>query len=121
MDWQFNHTESVFVQIANKLRSEIVSGKYAPNMQIPSVRQLAIDASVNPNTMQKALAVLEEEGLLYTKGTLGRFVTDDEGIIQDARERIKQKAMSTLAEQMKLLCISPDELFDYIKREKSQI
>ena len=118
MNWQFNHTESVFVQIANKLRSEIVSGKYAPNVQIPSVRQLAFDASVNPNTMQKALTVLEEEGLLYTKGTLGRFVTDDESIIEEARERIRQRALMTLTEQMKILNISPDELFEYIKKEE---
>ena len=61
--WKFNSREAVFVQIASRLRGEILRGKYQPDQQIPPVRQLAFEAAVNPNTMQKALTVLEEEGL----------------------------------------------------------
>ena len=78
MSWQFNRTEAVFLQIEKRLKREILVGKYPPDSQFPSVRQLAAEAAVNPNTMQKALSLLEDEGLLYSKGTLGRFVTNDE-------------------------------------------
>ena len=64
MPWQFNQTEAVFLQIANRLKREILSGKYAPDEQLPSVRQLAAEAAVNPNTVQKSLTFLEEQGLL---------------------------------------------------------
>ena len=75
MIWKLDHKTPVFLQLASHLRNEIVAGKYAADEQIPSVRVLAAQASVNPNTMQKARLSLEEEGLLYTRGTLGRFVT----------------------------------------------
>ncbi|MBQ7383545.1 MAG: GntR family transcriptional regulator [Clostridia bacterium] len=117
MAWQFNNTEPVFLQIANKLRTDILNGKYSPDEQIPSVRQLAFDASVNPNTMQKALTFLEEEGLLYTRGTVGRFVTSDSSVIDNARERVKRSTVRTWLTSAKALGISTQELINYIKEE----
>ena len=118
MAWVFNRTTPVFMQIASRLRGEILSGKYEANTQIPSVRQLAFEASVNPNTMQKALMKLEEDGLLYTKGTLGRFVTSDAGILQKAREISRKEILHDLLEQTKALGITGDELIRYIREEE---
>ena len=118
MAWQFNGNQAVFVQISDRLRKDIISGKYPPNSQIPSVRQLAFEAAVNPNTMQKALSVLEEEGLLCTHGTVGRFVTSDSDVLENTCDVIRRKKIKELLEEARELGISSDELIEYIKKEE---
>ncbi len=117
MSWQFNSTEAVFIQIADRLRAEIISGKYAPDSQIPTVRQLAFEVSVNPNTMQKALALLEEEGLLYTRSTVGRFITSDTEVLCAVRERMRREAVQKLINEARALGISKKELITMIEEE----
>ena len=117
MPWQFNQTEAVFLQIANRLKREILSGKYAPDEQLPSVRQLAAEAAVNPNTVQKSLTFLEEQGLLYTKGTIGRFVTPDLEVIERAREHLRRETVRSWLSQLHELNISTEELIQYIREE----
>ena len=117
MAWQFNNHDAVFIQIANRLRSEIVCGKYPQGSQIPSVRQLAFEAAVNPNTMQKALACLEQDGLLHTHGTAGRFVTSDTAVFAAVREKLLRDTVRRWLEQAESLNISTDELINYIKEE----
>ena len=117
MAWSFNNREAIFLQIADKLRVKITSGEYAPDSQIPSVRQLAEEASVNPNTVQRSLALLEEEGLLYAKTTVGRFVTSDMDRIAKAREEMRRIAVKRLIGEAAELGISGKELIDYIKEE----
>ena len=117
MAWQFNQREPVFLQIANRLRGDILRGEYDPELQIPSVRQLAAIASVNPNTMQKALSYLEEEGILYTKGTVGRFVTVDEGTLAASREKMRRDFVRKAIEESLAVGMTTDELIEYIKEE----
>ena len=117
MSWQFNNKEPVFVQISKRLQLDIFDGRYLPDEQIPSVRQLAVEASVNPNTMQKALTVLEEMGLLYSRGTVGRFVTSDAEIIERARCAMKKEAVRDIMEQARAFNITADELIRYIKED----
>ncbi len=115
MSWQFNGTQAVFIQIADKLRRDIVNGVYLPDTQIPTVRNLAFDAAVNPNTMQRALALLEEEGLLISRTTVGRYVTSDTEIIKAARKRICVSTVKNFCLEAEALGISYEELIDYIK------
>ena len=115
MAWSFNSREPVFLQIANRLRYDILGGKYKPEEQIPAVRQLAFEASVNPNTMQKSLSCLEDEGLLYSKGTVGRFVTSDAEILSTARIRMKKSCVEDLLARAKEAGIGKEELINYIK------
>ena len=115
MAWNFNSREPVFLQIANRIRCDILNGKYGPDEQIPAVRQLAFEASVNPNTMQKSLTYLEDEGLLYSKGTIGRFVTSDSEILKKAREKMKKNCMDDLLARAKEAGIGKEELINYIK------
>ncbi|MBQ8837224.1 MAG: GntR family transcriptional regulator [Clostridia bacterium] len=117
MAWEFNSREAIFLQLASKLRFDIVCGKYAPDTQFPSVRQLAEEAGVNPNTVQKALASLEEEGLLYTHTTVGRFVTPNENLIGETKERMRRQAVRGLVSEAERLGISKEELIAYIKEE----
>lgn len=117
MAWQLNGSEAVFIQIANRLRYEILSGKYPPDGQIPAVRQLAFEAAVNPNTMQKALTVLEEEGILHSRGTIGRFVTSDSAVLEAAAESVRRRAVRSWLSEASLLGITAEELIKYIKEE----
>ena len=120
MAWQFNNRDAVFVQIANRLRGDIVDGKYPSGSQIPSVRQLAFEAAVNPNTMQKALAMLEEEGLLSSHGTVGRFVTSDARILSEAGDRMRREAVRGWLSEAAMIGLSPDEMIKYIKEESNK-
>ena len=120
MGWQFNSTEPVFLQMANRLRNDILQGKYAPAAQFPATRQLAGEAGVNPNTAQKALTLLEEEGLLCSKGTVGRFVTEDREILQQATETARREAVRKWLAEAKALGISAAQLVDYIQKEENR-
>lgn len=100
MAWQFRGHSPVYRQIVRHIRADILSGCYQPDEQIPPVRQLAMEAGVNPNTMQRALSALEDEGLLVSRGTVGRFVTSDEeaqaaGLtLDDLVQYIREEAQS---------------------------
>lgn len=85
MPWDISSEKSVYLQLVDIIKQKIMSGEYQPGQRLPSVRELAADAAVNPNTMQRALAELEREGLLYTQRTSGRFVSEDAGMIAGLR------------------------------------
>ena len=117
MAWKFNGNSPVFMQIAERLRAEIFNGRYLPDDQIPSVRQLAFEASVNPNTVQHALSFLETEGLIVSKGTVGRFVTSDQGILERSKEIFRREAVREVLETATSLGITKQELIEIIKEE----
>ena len=120
MGWQFNSKEPVFLQIADRLRLGILRGDYgSPDTQFPTVRALAETSGANPNTVQRALAVLEEEGLLCTKGTVGRFVTDNTQTLQTAAESARREAVRKWLAEAKELGISAKTLIQYIQEEET--
>ena len=94
MQWEFNNREPVYQQIISHIRDAVLSGEFTPGSRIPPVRELAAEARVNPNTMQRALAELEREGLLVSGGSTGRFVTDDRTVLS----RLHAEAVARLAE-----------------------
>ena len=75
MAWALINDRPIYLQLMERIQTDIVSGKYKPGEKLPSVRELALDAAVNPNTMQKALSELERIGLVYSQRTSGRFIT----------------------------------------------
>ena len=77
MGWNLKSDRPIYAQLIEQIELMIVSGMYPPGAKLPSVRDLAADAAVNPNTMQRALSQLETDGLLYTQRTSGRYVTED--------------------------------------------
>ena len=91
MDWTFRTDAPIYTQLYEKLTLAIVSGGYAPGERLPAVRELAVDAGVNPNTVQRALSELERDGLVYTQRTAGRFVTEDAERIGKERLRIAEE------------------------------
>lgn len=93
MAWQFTSQQPIYRQIVDALEMRIVNGSYGRGERLPSVRDLALEAAVNPNTMQRALAELEQKGLVTTQRTSGRTVTDDEESIM----QVKQERAASLA------------------------
>ena len=100
MPWNLDSDRPIFQQIIDKIQTDILSGRYAPGDKLPSVRELAMMAAVNPNTMQKALAELERAGLVYTQRTSGRFITEDAGMIELLKERRAKELIDAFFEGM---------------------
>ena len=89
MAWELDSDRPIFIQIVERIQMEIISGKYSPGDKLPSVRDLAAVAAVNPNTMQKALTELERTGLVYSQRTSGRFITEDAKMIEELKNNLK--------------------------------
>ena len=112
MAWQFDSDRPIYAQLVEQIQRLILSGAYPPGSKLPSVRELAAQAAVNPNTMQKALAELETDGLLFTQRTAGRFVTEDGEAIQQLRRQLCQGIPSRLWNNYHLMWREePDERF----------
>ena len=109
MHWKIDSSRPVYLQIMEHIRSAVLSNEFPPGIRIPSVRDVAVAASVNPNTMQRALTELEHEGLLICKGTLGRFVTDDSEILDAIRQEAITQAVRTSAAQFRTLGLTMEE------------
>ena len=97
MSWNFASDTPIYLQIAEIIKLRILRGEYPPGTRIPSVRELAQEAAVNPNTMQKALALLKSEGLLITRRTTGRTVTEHQDLIQLTRRALAKEYIKQLS------------------------
>lgn len=103
MDWIFRQDAPIYTQLMEQLTLAIIAGNYPAGARLPSVRDIALEAGVNPNTVQRALAELEREGLIYSQRTAGRFVTEEIDMIEQAKLRIaNEKAAEFLAAMEKL-------------------
>ncbi len=120
MSWKFSPDRPVYVQVSERMRNLIISGQYPPGGQIPSVRQIALDAAVNPNTVQRAVAELESEGLIVSHGTVGNFVTDDEGTISLCKKSRARALVDEFIKSAAELSISKEELIEMIKEETDE-
>ena len=94
MPWNLNSDRPIFIQIIEKIQMDIISGLYRPGDKLPSVRELAQEASVNPNTMQKALSELERTGLVYSQRTSGRFITEDITMIEKLKSELAKEMVT---------------------------
>ena len=103
MAWQFSSQQPIYLQLVDELSMRIFNGTYGKGERLPSVRELAVIAAVNPNTMQRALSELESRGLVSTQRNSGRTVTGDETVIEGARSlRARQLCAGFLAEMYAL-------------------
>ena len=95
MEWKIAADAPIYQQLSRQIRLGIVSGEYAPGERLPPVRELALAAGVNPNTMQRAMTELEREGLVFPQRTAGRFVTEDAELIAQARQTLARGRCQT--------------------------
>ena len=115
MNWKFSGDRPVYQQIMENIRGAILRGELSPGGKIPSVRDLAAEAQVNPNTMQRALSEIENTGIIYTKRGDGRYVTEDTGKIAEVRNSYVAEKTRGLVESVKALGLTVNEISEAVK------
>ena len=110
MKWVFENGIPIYLQILRRLRTEIASGAYPPGAKLPPVRELALEAGVNPNTMQRAFSELERDGLVYTQRTSGRFVTEDADVLKQLRRNLSEDVIEEMCMRLLHLGMSREEI-----------
>ena len=117
MNWQFSDDRPIYVQLSEQLKREIITGHYSPGDKIEAVRDLAKEASVNPNTMQRALTQLENEGLVYSKRTSGRFITDDTALIEQLKTAMASEQIRLFLTAMQKLGFDEEAAAALLKQQ----
>ena len=117
MKWSFANDLPIYAQLIVQIKVGVVTGAFPPGERLPSVRDLATEAGVNPNTMQRALAQLESEGLVFSQRTAGRFVTEDETRIGEVKRDLAQRHVERFMEAMRSLAISREETLSLLEAE----
>lgn len=115
MDKKLKENMPIYVQIMNRVREAIAAGELKPGDKIASVRDLAADFEVNPNTMQRALTELEREGLLLSERTQGRYVASDAKAIEELRKDIARQAADSFRREMAALGFNEEEMMDFFR------
>ncbi|HEO4826216.1 TPA: GntR family transcriptional regulator [Streptococcus agalactiae] len=110
MAWEFNEKSPIYSQIAEHIKMQIVSQEIKSGDQLPTVRELAQEAGVNPNTMQRAFTELEREGMVFSQRTSGRFVTEDNLLIGKIRQQVAKAELATFVNNMKKIGHKLDEI-----------
>ena len=121
MEWQYDESLPIYTQLVELLKQAIVSGEYAAGDRLPSVRDLAVEAGVNPNTMQRALQELERSGLIYTQRSSGRFVTEDLPSIDGARNALADKAIAEFLQKMASLGFSREDTIRILSKFEEEV
>lgn len=116
--WEFTSDKPIHVQIISEISHRIISGKYELGSKLPSVRDLAAEASVNPNTMQKALSALETGGLIYSERTSGRFVTNNMTLIEKAKEELAVSYAEKFLSSMEGIGYGKEDSMEILNRIK---
>lgn len=114
MAWIFDNSKPIYSQIEDEIKKMILSGKLSKGEKIKSVRELAQDAGVNPNTMQKALSEIERQGLIITERTNGRFVTTEQSLIEELKENFFSQKVVMVIEELRSLNFSKNEIIHFI-------
>lgn len=115
MPWDLDENRPIYLQLMEKIQQDIISGVYQAGDRLPSVRELALDASVNPNTMQKALSELERSGLVYSQRTSGRFITEDKSMLKKLKSELAARHIREFLITMKQLGFPPEEALALMK------
>ena len=120
MDWNFRNDLPIYSQLVEQIKLGIVSGIFAPGERLASVRDMAMEAGVNPNTMQRALQELERDGLVYSQRTSGRFVTEDETVIDNAKKTLATEQVKTFLSAMEKLGYDKAAIIAMLEEEKKE-
>ena len=116
MEWNLTNDRPIYLQLEEILLQAIASGQYPAGSRLPAVRELAAEAGVNPNTMQRALTDLEREGLLYSQRTAGRFVTDETERIRGKRRELAMTQVQNFLTSMKEMGFSAEEIVEMMEQ-----
>lgn len=121
MSWNLNSERPIYSQIMERITLDIISGIYPPGTKLPSVRDLAQEAGVNPNTMQKALSELERTGLIFSQRTSGRFTTEDLAMIEKTKTDLASDQIKEFLEKMERIGFNKNatiQLLEKVEKEE---
>ena len=118
MEWVFKNDLPIYSQLVEKIKLAIISGAMPPGARLASVRDLAMEAGVNPNTMQRALQELEREGLVFSQRTAGRFVTEDVKVIDEMKKTLARGQIESFLEAMKELGYDREGIIALLKEDE---
>lgn len=116
MSWKFENDRPIYTQLLEQIEQKIITGEYPAGSRVPSVRELAAEAAVNPNTMQRAMVELENRGLIITNRTSGRTVTEDESILTNMKSEKALGYTKEYIEKMTELGFGQKEIMELIKK-----
>ena len=118
MDKKFDNNIPIYLHIIDEIKIMIASGSLKLGEKLPSVRELAQNLGVNPNTIQRAFSVLEQEGLVFAERTAGRYITNDEVIIMNLKENLATEELNKFLDYMKKIGFTKEEIIEKIKNSK---
>lgn len=120
MPWNLDSERPIYFQLIERITMDIISGVYQPGEKLPSVRELAQEAGVNPNTMQKSLSELERTGLLYSQRTSGRFITEDMDMIEKTKTDLASEQIKEFLKKMEHIGFSKQDIIQLIERSEKE-
>lgn len=120
-EFKFDDNKPIYKQLVEQFTEKIINGVYEKESKLPSVREFALITNVNPNTVARALTYLEEKNLIETRRTNGKFVTDDEKIIEKEKEEVLNNKISNFLIDMKKFNITKEEVIDYLKKYEEEL
>ena len=120
MSWNLSSERPIYAQIMERITLDIVSGIYLPCARLPSVRDLAQDAGVNPNTMQKALSELERTGLVISQRTSGRFITEDLTMVEKTKQNLASMQIREFLEKMEHIGFTKESIIQLIEQIETE-
>ena len=120
MEWKFRSDLPIYSQLVEQIKLGIVSGNLLPGERLMSVRDMATEAGVNPNTMQRALQELERDGMVYSQRTTGRFVTENMQVIERAKKKFAEEQIRSFLEAMKKLGYQWEEILALLKEKEDE-
>lgn len=117
----FNTNIPIYIQIIEDVKNRIMNGTLKPNDKVPSVREFALELGVNPNTIQRAFLELERDGYIRTERAVGRYVNDNQKLIDAAKNKLIKENMKEFVERMKLLGLSFEDIQKYLDEYKEEL
>lgn len=115
MNFIFDNDRPIYIQLVEQLKEYIVAGKFKAGEKLPSVREFAMQIKVNPNTVQKALAEIENQQLIYTERTNGKFVTENEELIENVKQELANQKVQKYFQDMNKLGIDKESAITYLQ------
>ena len=117
MAWSFSNDKPIFQQLVDRITLDIISGKYSPGDKLEAVRDLAVTAGVNPNTMQRALTEIEATGLIYSKRGDGRYIGEDENVIDAIKNQYVKESVDEFICSLRALGLSENDILGVVNDE----
>ena len=115
----FNKNVPIYIQIEEQIKLDIITNRYKPGEKIKSVREFALELKINPNTINRALLELEEQGLILTQRTNGKYITENKKLIEQEKNKLINKKINEFISDMEELNIDKQKIIEIIREKEN--